>query len=80
MLPPDPTIAYGQVQAMIAERHADSARHRLVVFAHNEAGQTAVQVRGQVAHRLAVIVGRLRAAVAARAHASPSTEKPGTVV
>jgi hypothetical protein len=65
---------------MIAERHADSARQRLVAVARNEAGQIAVHRRGEIAHRLATVVGRLRAAVAARSHPSPTIEKPGTVV
>ena len=80
MLPPDPMIAYSQTKAMIAERHADSARHRLVAVTRNGAGQSAVNRRGDIAHRMAAIVGRLRAAVATRAHASHSTEEPGTVV
>jgi hypothetical protein len=80
MLPPDPIIAYGQAKAMIAKRHADAARQNLVAVSRNEAGQSAGDQRGVMAHRLAVVVRRLRVAVATRAHASPSTEQPGTIV
>jgi len=73
MLPPDPMIAYSQTKAMIAERHADSARHRLAAVTRTDARRSAASPLGAIARRLVAMVRHPHRPVADRTQAVPSS-------